>query len=71
MGALDIAVLLVFAIMAALGVASSPRGNVTAADWTSRIGMIGVVAWLCWMFLRPGGENAHSMLEMFQKFFSQ
>ncbi|HLK33414.1 MAG TPA: hypothetical protein VKT29_10005 [Terriglobales bacterium] len=70
MDLVDIAVLLVFAAIAALGVSSNSRGN-TSADWASRIGMIGVAAWLCWIFLRPGGESARGMLQMVEKFFSQ
>lgn len=71
MTTLDIIVLALFAMLAAVGVGSHPRGNVTASDWLSRIGMAGVVLWLCWIFLRPGGESARNVFEVFQKFFSQ
>jgi hypothetical protein len=71
MDTLDIVVLALFAMVAAVGVGSHPRGNTTASDWLSRIGMIGAAAWLCWIFFRPGGESARGVLEVFQKFFSQ
>jgi hypothetical protein len=68
---LDIAVLVLFVIVAGIGVASHPRGNSTAGDWLGRIGMIGAALWLCWIFFRPGGESARGVLETFQNFFSQ
>jgi hypothetical protein len=71
MSTLDIAVLVVFAVMAGVGVSSQPRGNSTASDWLSRTGMLGAALWLCWIFFRPGGESARSVLQMFQNFFSQ
>ena len=71
MTTLDIIVLALFGMLAAVGVGSHPRGNVTASDWLSRIGVAGVVLWLCWIFFRPGGESARSVFEVFQKFFTQ
>ncbi|HEU5337126.1 MAG TPA: hypothetical protein VFU27_14240 [Terriglobales bacterium] len=71
MSVLDIIVLALFAMLAAVGVGSHPRGNVAASDWLSRIGMAGVVLWLCWIFLRPGGESAHNVFQVFKDFFSQ
>jgi hypothetical protein len=71
MNTLDITVLVVFVVMAGVGVASHPRSHATAADWTGRIGLIGAAAWLCWMFFRPGGESARGVLQTFQNFFSQ
>jgi len=68
---LDIVVLVLFAMMAAIGVGSSPRGNVTASDWLSRIGMIGAALWLCWVFFRPGGESARNAFQVFKDFFTQ
>jgi hypothetical protein len=71
MNTLDIVVLVGFAVMAAVGVGSHPRGNTTASDWLGRIGMMGAALWLCWIFFRPGGESARNVLETFEKFFSQ
>ena len=71
MDTLDIAVLLVFAVMAGVGVCTQPRGNSTASDWLSRLGILGALVWMGWIFLRPGGENAHNVIQMFHDFFAQ
>ena len=71
MNTLDIVVLVLFAVMAAVGVGSHPRGNVTASDWLSKIGMIGAALLLCWLFFRPGGESARNVFQLFRDFFTQ
>lgn len=71
MNTFDIVVLVLFATMAAVGVGSHPRGSTAAGDWLGRIGMIGAALWLCWIFLRPGGESARGVLQVFKDFFTQ
>jgi hypothetical protein len=68
---LDIAVLLVFAGLAAFGIASQPRHHSTAAEWTGRFGLIGLIAWLSWVFFRPGGQKAGDIFKMFHDYFVQ
>ena len=71
MNTLDIVVLVLFATIAAVGVGSHPRGSTAAGDWLGRIGMIGAALWLCWIFLRPGGESARNVFQVFKDFFTQ
>lgn len=71
MNTFDIVVLVLFATMAAVGVGSHPRGSTAAGDWLGRIGMIGAALWLCWIFLRPGGESARNVFQVFKDFFTQ
>jgi hypothetical membrane protein len=68
---LDVAVLLVFGAMAAIGIASQPRNNSTAADWMGRFGLIGAVAWVAWIFFRPGGVAPSDLVKTFKEIFSQ
>jgi hypothetical protein len=68
---LDVAVLLIFGAMAAIGVASQPRNNSTAADWMGRLGLVGAVAWVCWIFFRPGGVAPSDVVKTFKDIFSQ
>ena len=65
----EILVLLCFLGMAAVGVAgSSKTGDATSANWLAGAGLVGVVVWVCWVFLRPGGEDFHQFLTSIRDF---
>lgn len=68
---LDVTVLLIFGAMAAVGVASQPRNNSAAAEWMGKVGLVGAVAWLCWVFFRPGGEHPADIIKAFKDIFNQ
>jgi hypothetical protein len=54
----EVLVLLFFLAMAGLGIASSPaQGDRTSANWIAGAGLLGAVGWVCWIFMRPGGDS--------------
>ena len=54
----EIVVLLCFLVMAGVGVASSSsHGDRTSGNWLAGAGLIGAVGWVCWIFMRPGGDS--------------
>ena len=65
----EILVLLCFMGMAAVGVAgSSEHGEHTSSNWLAGAGLQGVLGWLCWVFLRSGGEDFHQFLTSIRDF---
>lgn len=53
----EILVLLGFLALAAVGVAGGSKSSRTSSDWMSAAGLLGAVGWVCWIFLRPGGDS--------------
>ncbi len=64
----EIVVLVCFLALAAVGIASSSRQDRASADWMAAAGIIGAIGWVCWIFLRPGGDSLSQFWDMIQEF---
>ena len=70
MSSMDIVILGVFAAIAALGIAFTPR-HATGGEWIAWAGLLGVGGWVAWLFFRPGGMRINDVFELFHRFFSR
>ncbi len=64
----EIVVLVCFLALAAVGIASSSHHDRASADWMTAAGLLGAIGWVCWIFLRPGGDSLSQFWDMIQEF---
>ncbi len=64
----EIVVLLFFLGLAGVGIAGIPRQDRSRGDWMTAIGLLGAIGWLCWVFMRPGGESVAQFWGMIRDF---
>ncbi len=64
----EIVVLLFFLGLAGLGIAGTSRENRARGDWMTGAGLVGAIAWLCWVFMRPGGDSVAQFWDMIRAF---
>ena len=64
----EIVVLLFFLGLAGVGIAGTSRDSRARGDWMTGAGLLGAIAWLCWVFLRPGGESVSRFWAMIREF---
>lgn len=64
----EVVILLFFLGLAGVGIAGTSRDHRASGDWMAGIGLLGAIGWLCWVFMRPGGESVSRFWGMIRDF---